>query len=81
MKRGPDMREVAELLGQRVTELVLELTADRPTTKGRQEWRFRGKGSLSVVVGGPDRGSWFDHEGAAAGMPWRWWPIFDACAW
>ena len=67
MKRGPDMPEVAALLGQRMSELALELTGAKPTTQGRQEWRFRGKGSLAVVIAGSDRGSWFDHEAGCGG--------------
>ncbi|WP_052213571.1 toprim domain-containing protein [Belnapia sp. F-4-1] len=67
MKRGPDMPEIAALLGQRMSELATELTGARPTTQGRQEWRFRSKGSLAVVTGGPDRGSWFDHEAGCGG--------------
>ncbi|TCH97721.1 hypothetical protein EJV46_16100 [Roseococcus sp. SYP-B2431] len=38
-----------------------------PTLEGREEWRFRAKGSLSVEVAGSKRGSWYDHEAGVGG--------------
>jgi hypothetical protein len=42
-------------------EVVGELLGE-PSQRGREEWRFRRKGSLAIRVAGPKRGSWFDHE-------------------
>jgi hypothetical protein len=61
------MAEVAAMLGERMPELLTEITHDKPTTRGRTEWRFRGKGSLAVVVAGQNQGSWFDHEAGCGG--------------
>ncbi len=58
--------DVAELLADRMEELVQEL-AGEPTNRGREEWRFRRKGSLAVCVAGPKCGSWFDHEAGEGG--------------
>jgi putative DNA primase/helicase len=64
---GPDMPAVATLLAERIMELAPELVGDKPTTRGRTEWRFRGKGSLAVAIAGPKRGSWYDHEAGRGG--------------
>jgi putative DNA primase/helicase len=64
---GPAMPVVAALLAERIAELAPELVGDKTTTRGRTEWRFRGKGSLSVVIAGPKRGSWYDHEAGCGG--------------
>ena len=87
MSRGPDMPEVAALLGERIADLAPELVGDKPSMRGRTTWRFRGKGSLAVVVAGADRGSWFDHEagqgGDALGLVahLRAMPMVDAWRW
>jgi putative DNA primase/helicase len=64
---APDMPAVAALLAERIAELAVELVGDKPTTRGRAEWRFRSRGSLAVVVAGPKRGSWHDHEAGCGG--------------
>ena len=38
-----------------------------PSQRGREAWRFRAKGSLAVVVAGPKRGAWHDHEAGRGG--------------
>src|SRR5215213_3083845 len=53
-------------LAERMPELARELAGD-PTHRGRDHWRFRGKGSLAVVVAGPKRGAWHDHEAGHGG--------------
>lgn len=58
--------EVAELLAERMPELAHHL-AGEPSHRGRDEWRFRSRGSLAVKVAGPKRGSWFDHEAGVGG--------------
>jgi putative DNA primase/helicase len=62
-----DMRAVAALLVDHIPDLACELVGAGPTARGRAEWRFRARGSLSVVVGGKDRGLWFDHEAGEGG--------------
>ncbi len=66
MSRRPDIAEVKELLADRMTELARELCGD-PTQRGRDEHRYRRKGSLAVVIAGRKRGSWYDHEAGAGG--------------
>ena len=62
----PDMPIVAAMLAERIGDLARDL-AGEPSHRGRQEWRFRTRGSLAVEVGGPKRGSWFDHEAGTGG--------------
>ena len=38
-----------------------------PSQRGRETWRFRTKGSLAVIVAGPKRGVWHDHEAGHGG--------------
>ncbi len=64
--RRMSCEEVAGLLAERMEELAREL-AGEPTDRGRDEWRFRRKGSLAICVAGPKRGSWFDHEAGEGG--------------
>jgi putative DNA primase/helicase len=66
MKKLPDFPDVAAMLGDRVAELALHLCG-QPTGRHRDEWRYRRKGSLAVVVAGRKRGSWFDHEAGQGG--------------
>jgi hypothetical protein len=61
-----DAPTVAALLAERMPELVRDL-AGEPSQRGRETWRFRGKGSLAVEVAGGKRGSWFDHEASEGG--------------
>lgn len=87
MSRGPDMPEVAALLAERIADLALDLVGDKPSTRTRREWRFRGKGSLAVVMDGAERGSWFDHEAGQGGdalslvAHLRAMPMVDAWRW
>lgn len=57
---------VAAILAERMAELVREL-AGEPSYQGRLEWRFRSRGSLAVVIAGPKRGAWHDHEAGEGG--------------
>jgi hypothetical protein len=43
------------------------LVGAEPTGRHGDELRFRGKGSLAVVVRGPKRGQWFDYEADEGG--------------
>jgi putative DNA primase/helicase len=56
-------------LRARVAELAEELLG-APSLRGRQEWRWGRRGSLSVMVGGARAGQWYDHErGEGGGFP------------
>lgn len=66
MSARPDAAAVAELLAERMTELAHDL-AGEPSHRGRTEWRFRSRGSLAVVIAGPKRGAWRDHEAGEGG--------------
>src|SRR4051794_5950338 len=61
------MPAVAALLAEQITELAPELVGSEPTARGRTEWRWRGKGSLSVHVTGPKRGRFYDNEAGVYG--------------
>lgn len=62
----PDAPTTAALLAERIPELVRDLLGE-PTDRRRDEWRFGRKGSLSVMVAGPKRGAWHDHEAGEGG--------------
>lgn len=67
MSPRPDMPAVAALLAQHIETLAIELAGTRPTGRHRDELRFRARGSLAVVIAGPKRGSWHDHEAGEGG--------------
>lgn len=67
---GPlGIASVNALLAERMGDLARELVGDDPTDRRRDEWRFRRKGSLSVMIGGPKRGMWHDFEAGHGGDP------------
>lgn len=43
------------------------LGAPNPHLSSKDEWRYGSRGSLSVKVGGPHKGTWNDHETATGG--------------
>ena len=47
--------------------LVIRLTGEQPSHRGRDTCRWRAKGSLAVVIAGPKRGMWHDHEAGQGG--------------
>jgi putative DNA primase/helicase len=55
-----------DALRHAVPDLARELLG-RPTLTTRTEWRWRRRGSLSVVVVGNKVGHWYDHEAGAGG--------------
>lgn len=63
----PDCSTTAALLASQIADLATELVGTAPTSRTRLELRFRTRGSLAVVVAGPDRGSWYDHEAGEGG--------------
>lgn len=86
MRDGPTIATVNAELRARMGDLARELAGD-PSQRGREEWRFRGKGSLAVMVAGPKQGDWFDYEAGIGGDPVafiaheRRIPMRDAYAW
>ena len=54
-------------LAERMADLSRDLTGTEPTSTSRTELRFRGKGSLAIVIAGPKRGAWHDHEAGCGG--------------
>jgi putative DNA primase/helicase len=64
-----NIASVNTLLGERMGDLARELVGADPTERRRDEWRFRRKGSLAVMVGGPRRGLWHDFECGCGGDP------------
>jgi hypothetical protein len=63
----PGMAAVAADLAGRMPRLLGRLLDREPTGRTRDTWRYGRKGSLAVVVGGPRRGRWFDHEAGVGG--------------
>ncbi|WP_158287546.1 DUF7146 domain-containing protein [Falsiroseomonas bella] len=66
MRTLPTAAAIADMLAERMPELARELHGE-PTHRGRETWRFRARGSLSVEIAGPKRGSWYDHEAGEGG--------------
>jgi hypothetical protein len=81
-----DLAAVNMRLAERMDDLALHL-AGEPASRSRDELRFRGKGSLAVMIAGPKRGAWHDHEAGCGGDPLglvahlRRMPMRDAYAW
>ena len=61
-----DIGEIARLLAERIEDLGLELLGE-PTSRARDEWRCRSRGSLCVHVAGPRRGRFSDYEAGEGG--------------
>jgi hypothetical protein len=63
-------------LSDRMIDIVRQLETEGrlgERTKGptkKDELRFGGRGSLSIMVGGTSRGDWYDHERQEGGGPW-----------
>ena len=74
-------------LAERMAELARDLTGTEPTSTSRTELRFRGGGSLAVLISGSNRGAWHDHKAGCGGDPLglvahlRRVPMRDALAW
>lgn len=64
-----DLATVNAQLAERMADMASALTGTNPTSRARDELRFRRKGSLAVRVAGPRRGSWYDHEAGCGGNP------------
>jgi hypothetical protein len=64
----PDPKALKAALAERLPD-VLRAIIGEPNRhlSTRRDWRFRSKGSLSVVMTGPDAGLWFDHEAGEGG--------------
>ncbi len=83
---GLALTTVNARLADQIDELAVALIG-APSSRTRDEWRFRAKGSLAVMIAGPRRGAWFDHEAGCGGDPLglvahlRRMPMRDAYAW
>ncbi|WP_431283160.1 DUF7146 domain-containing protein [Humitalea sp. 24SJ18S-53] len=62
----PNMPAVAAMLADRMPMLAHDLFG-KPDDRDGNTWRYGRKGSLAVVVTGPKRGGWFDHEAGEGG--------------
>jgi hypothetical protein len=59
---------MAARLAERMPALVHDLLGEpNRALSRRDDWRYGRKGSLSVLVAGPKRGAWHDHEAGIAG--------------
>lgn len=56
-----------DALAGSICDLALTLTGAKPSSRTGRHWRFGQHGSLSVVVQGPERGAWYDHEAGRGG--------------
>lgn len=63
-----DLIAINARLAARIDELAGHLIG-APSSRARNEIRFGGKGSLAVMIAGPKRGAWFDHEAGCGGYP------------
>lgn len=61
------IRDVTARLASDMPALLHALIGEQPTTRSRDALRFRARGSLCVLIAGPRRGSWFDHEAGVGG--------------
>ncbi len=66
MQQKEPLPELAQRLAERAPELALALLGD-PNQRGRTEWRWGRRGSLALVIAGPKRGRWHDHEAGQGG--------------
>ena len=58
--------EVARLLNQRIERLAIDLLG-RPSKRNKTELRFGKSGGISVMIGGPKAGEWFDFRSGKGG--------------
>lgn len=61
-----DLDEIRAGLSASVEGLCAEFFG-KPASRTGGDWRYGSHGSLSVVVRGPRRGSWYDHEAGEGG--------------
>lgn len=54
----------------RFSDIVRRLKGEPNCSKTTNEWRYGSNGSLSVIVGGPKAGTWYDHERQLGGGVW-----------
>lgn len=69
MMESATIASVNAALAHRMEELARELSGADSTTRRGDAWRFRSRGSLAVIVAGPKRGAWHDHEAGIGGDP------------
>lgn len=62
------LAQLTARLSDHMPELASALLGQRNNALSRRdEWRFGSNGSLAVIVAGPKRGRWFDHERGVGG--------------
>lgn len=87
MSGGPGIADINAALAPWIADIARELAGAAPSGRSRDALRFRGRGSLSVIVAGPERGRWYDHEAGIGGDPLgliahlRQCPMRDALDW
>jgi hypothetical protein len=64
-----DLDAVNALMADRMGDLARALLDGDPTSRRGDECRYRRKGSLAIIVSGPKRGTWHDHEATLGGDP------------
>ena len=62
MAKTMPLADLARALAPHAVAVAEQLTGAPPTSRGGRQVRFRGKGSLAVVTGGDEMGSFFDHD-------------------
>lgn len=67
MSGGPDIADINAALAPGIADIARALLGMAPSGRSRDALRFRGRGSLSVAVAGPERGRWYDHEAGIGG--------------
>jgi putative DNA primase/helicase len=66
VKPGRDEPAIFSDMEKGLPRLLIELLG-QPSAKTDREWRYRGRGSLSVRVDGAKPGQWYDHEAGRGG--------------
>jgi putative DNA primase/helicase len=66
--RPDDLPAIRFALAERLEVLACLMLGDPVVRKGHV-WRWGKKGSLAVVMQGPKRGGWNDHEAGQGGGP------------
>lgn len=83
----PPLADLAAAAASRIEDIAERLKGAKATSRTGTEVRFGSRGSLAVVIAGPDRGSFYDHEAGHGGdaidlvAHLRRTSIADAAAW
>lgn len=66
-RQALELVEIKERLRGCCESLTQDLLGERPTMRGRQNWRFYTHQRFSLVVSGKNRGLWYDHAADTGG--------------